>query len=1006
MYHKPSKRQSQGTHEGGSATNGTAYGRRTPGKNVAALQSQWLAVQEQEQAAAAAAASSTSRHSSIRSTTSSMASSNARGGAPSPSPVRIRSRLSFEPGNDSDDDELDDDADDHASDHALDASNDYADGYDSQAQYYEHQQPQQYQQQAAYTSYANGNAAMPVATQPTPHYSSSQESKVAKEGWIYKRNSLMQWRQVYAVAKHGNAVKPGSLYLYKDEKFANHIHTYDMSEVVQVEPRNQDYRTGIKWEFRLLVKKEDVILATDDMSSRQAWISSLTAIMGKVSLATHSELQSKTYIMEQLNRQLQTDYASLESDNARLRQELLEAQKRERSTSSEHTARESGLTTELEHVRQNLDEAQAELTGLRDKTEDLEQQKMTWQARAQELQAELQDAQDKLAYMEEQQGYMAQDLDQLREEKKEWQHMAMTAQQQQQPSSRRGAFNSVRRNGRYNNNSHYDDYDDQQDDMDSRTLHMVKHQLQTLVDQIHDPTLHAHVSDIKTAIGSLADNLDEAKDGWVDLQTNLVKLLSKEQLNKDDLWMSVRDGLGKWQGDGDKVNAALKEIQASQDTLKALIEEKSNKESTETMERVMQQWQDEQKKWLQQVQSQWTASNQYNDENPSNSSKSPSTSTLLLEKQFLHALDCLKDDMTQSRTDTDKSFQVLGQLFQHMMNQLGELAVPDLAQPVESLMDQLLAMDERLHRIQLNANRGDNSQESNGNNEMMHPDDVREMMVSTRSFMERTLRVLDQFGGNQAGLEATVRRAVKTALNTHTERQQAHGQDAADQLQQYEEKARDYMDRSMSGMRAHFEDCTTVMYKMTEELVLRAVQHLEQQHVERAQDSTQVDKNQLDKHQLDMDLAAKEKQKKALQQDIARLQDEKQALETDIKQLGKDNQHIEVALHKKQAELQVAKDEYARLQLQVEQARQESVAGLARDLEPLVRQLHQLKQHAHQLHPPSPQDEIFSDDSGDYIDLGKAAARHHSTPHHQGKSRHSHLKGRTRASPLAEYLNQ
>lgn len=27
-----------------------------------------------------------------------------------------------------------------------------------------------------------------------------------------------QWKSVYAVAKHGNAVKPGGLYIYKDDK--------------------------------------------------------------------------------------------------------------------------------------------------------------------------------------------------------------------------------------------------------------------------------------------------------------------------------------------------------------------------------------------------------------------------------------------------------------------------------------------------------------------------------------------------------------------------------------------------------------------------------------------------------------------------------------------------------------------------------------------------------------------------------------------------------------------
>ncbi|ORX47053.1 hypothetical protein DM01DRAFT_1339353 [Hesseltinella vesiculosa] len=940
MYKRHSGRRSVSPQDTQSS-DGSQFRRSGAGNKVASLKNQWLAVEQEQQQAAAQ-----SYHGSVRSTTSSASGGSHR----APSPMAIRSRLSFEPGNDSEEEEDEEDLD------LQDQSNDQVILENDHQAYYEPKP----------STYTNSTPTSMAIPSPSAHFGSSQEFKVAKEGWIYKRNSLMQWRQVYAVAKHGNAVKPGSLYLYKDDKFANHIHTYDMSEVVQVEPRNQDYRAGIKWEFRLLVKKEDVILATEDMSSRQAWINSLTSIMGKVSLASHSELQSKTYMMEQANRQMRMDNAALETDNARLRQELLDVQKRERSLASEHAARESGLNTELEHVRQTLDETELELVALREKTETLEQQKMTWQARTQEMQAALQESRDKLAYMEEQHGYLVEDLEQLREEKKEWQMARSSTPPRRQFSSGpppSAAYRHGRRGPPAHDGMAYGDLYEPTDDVAG--LRHIKSQLQSLVDHIKDPALLAHVEDVKAGVDKLDDSLSDAKEGWADLQDNLVKLLAKEQQDKDELWTSVREGLDKWQGDGEKVDHMLQDIQASQTSLLTMLRDQSANQGPLDLAPVMEQWQAEQKKFLQQLQDQFGVS--------AVAQPASARQDQHLEKQFLQALDSLRENVDQGRTDSEKSFKVLGQLFQHVLHQLDDLDVPDLAKPLDDVMERLLTMDERLHRLQVYTHK-----DAGAADDQIHGDDVRDMLVDTRSFMAHIEQVLDQFGGNQAGLEATVRRAVKTALNTHTERQQAQGQDATDQLQRYEDRARDYMDRSMKDMRTHLEDCTTEQYKMTEELILRAVQHL-QQITSEHQPLTNNEGN---------DTKALQAQRQDLENAIDRLLKEKRQLEADSKQLGKDNQQLEVALHKKQAELQVAQDEYSRLKQQIDHDRQAAVTHLARDLEPLLRQIQQFKQS-----PPSPQEDLFSDDSGEYIDLGRG-------------SRNRKPNKDKRQSPLANYLHQ
>ncbi|KAI9248188.1 hypothetical protein BY458DRAFT_560203 [Sporodiniella umbellata] len=160
------------------------------------------------------------------------------------------------------------------------------------------------------------NRSLTSLQSPSPTYA-SQESKVIKEGWLYRKNGLMPWKPVYGVAKHGNSIKPGGLYLYKDVKCAHHLQTYDMSEVVEIAPRAQDYKPGIKWEIRMLVKREDVILGMDDIVSRKDWVDSLTSIMGKVSMATQNELNARIQTSEQMNRHLQTVVETLEEENRR-----------------------------------------------------------------------------------------------------------------------------------------------------------------------------------------------------------------------------------------------------------------------------------------------------------------------------------------------------------------------------------------------------------------------------------------------------------------------------------------------------------------------------------------------------------------------------------------------------------------------------------------------------------------------------------------------------------------
>ncbi|KAI9304633.1 hypothetical protein BJ944DRAFT_266545 [Cunninghamella echinulata] len=1028
-----------------------------PGKSVKALQNQWLAAQQQQ-----------TPNGSIRSISSSSSNSH-HNHHRSISPLPVRSRLAFEPGNDSEEEEDGSEEEDEEQEEEQ-----------GQEEYNEDQE-QDYNQERGIIGGNNNNnnnsneyyddisdknsfmsstssSMMSIPTPPT-HFGSSQEFKVAREGWLYKKNSLMQWRQVYAVAKHGNAVKPGALYLYKDDKFAHHIHTYDMSEVVEVEPKAQDYRAGIKWEFRLLVKRDDIVLATEDVTSRKDWINSLTSIMGKVSIATHTELQSRTLSMEQLNRQLQASngtlqasHASLEQEVARLRQELSETQKREKTLASEHTARESGLTTELEHVRQTLEETERHVSEWQTKVNELEQQKMTWQAKAQDWQAQAHEWRDRVEILEEEKDHLLDEREQLL--------MMANNNNNMNGKINNGGGRRMNKNGgpmRMNGGMPYDmdDMNDMGNNSSQKdTIRDVKYQLQALRDQIKDPLLQSHVVDIKSGVAKLIDSFEESQRGWTELQMDIVKLLESEGDDRGQLIEQLKSEFtcihDKATDNVEKLTTTLNEIQASQTNLLEFIHK--NDTTTDTL---IKQWEEQQEiqknqlleqqeKWLNELQTKFldglnkNSSSHCDGNGDDNNSQhgltmKPTDFQQLQQQKYLLAtleshLETLQVGQNQGREDSDKSFKILGKLFQRVIQQLDEMTIPDISQPLDELVDRLGHIEERIHRIQLYRSHGNNNNSSDGGSQDMNhlgngsldDEDIRELLISTSGFMERTLRVLDTFGGNQSGLEETVRRAVKNAFNSHLDMNWNDPHNNEEKLKRYEENARGYIDKAMSGIRVNLEDYTSIMYKMIEDLIIRAVQRLENNISET---------NNNNNHSSSAPSSLKnEKEQQQLVKEIEKLKKERDALEIQVKQLGKENNDIVIELHKKKTELSSAQAEYDRVQRQIQQARQDSISAVARDLEPLVRQINMMKQTL-QIN-----DEVYSDDSehsSGYVDI-KALNRnstssrnsyhsiHNDQQQQQQQQRRSYtlssspssstksnnMKDRTTTTPLSNYLNR
>ncbi|ORE17545.1 hypothetical protein BCV71DRAFT_244006 [Rhizopus microsporus] len=556
-----------------------------------------------------------------------------------------------------------------------------------------------------------------------------QEFRVVKEGWMYRKNGLMQWKPVYAVAKHGNSVKPGGLYLYKDSKCTHHIQTYDMSEVLEVSPRAQEYKPGIKWEIRMLVKRDDITLATDDMTSRKDWIDSLTSIMGKVSLATQNELTSRIQTSEQMNRDLQQVAEELDTENHQLRAqieslkeaavkkehqfqqeiELREAElkealeKQERLFKKDYQAREQELAAELDRTRQALET----------KCEIYEREAKQWRAKYVELetrQSRNLDTDEKKVEM-------------LEMEVLKWRHRVseLEEKQEQRKTSEKPTETNV-----------------------TETLSDVNHPSNEAT-----PAL----DEIKTSIHKLAETLEEAKSNWKQLEDDIQNAEGKEASQKHSLSLladdinHLREEL-KTPSLTEKFDILIdmvENLQIGQSRLSSTLSEKPNTEKKPT-----EGYQEKLDAWMQETR------NMIESHHPPGSELSAKIESVLME---------LIKSQEQNQEEQTKHIKTIGNYLQLMTNDIQNSAIPDLpalSQQLEDVVERLAVTESRLCQV----NPGTLMAPSNWTPsppaeelKNMSDDDrltqLHNFVKNTERFMERALLALSRYEGE------IIRRAVK-----------------------------------------------------------------------------------------------------------------------------------------------------------------------------------------------------------------------------------------------------
>lgn len=768
-----------------------------------------------------------------------------------------------------------------------------------------------------------------------------------------------------------------------------------MSEVLEISPRAQEYKPGIKWEIRMLVKRDDVILGTDDLISRKDWVDSLTSIMGKVSIATQNELTSRIQSSEQMNRDLQQVAEELNTENTQLREqieslkeamakkeqqfqqrlqiketEIKEAlEKQEQLFQEDFQARELELSAELNHTRQALET----------KCEVFEREAKQWRTKYVDLESKMTTSNADAG------SHRQAKIDLLEMEILKWRRKVDELEQKEVECKKMAAKSEG-------------------SDVVNETLSDVKFNIQLLRDQLKNGVSSETpiLDDIKKSISNLSDALEEARSDWKQLENDIIKFLETEKQDaegkqanqKHNLTLLADDinhlreelvGVSTQDEEHEKKMPSLTEkfdilidmvenLQIGQSRLACSVSERPIDSEKNTGD-----YQQKLDTWMQEVR-----------QAIESSSSPPSSDVNSLYDKLLTKIDDTMSELIKNQEETQdeqiKHIKTIANYLQLMTNDIQSSAIPDLpalSQQLEDVVERLAATENRLSQAnsvskpmppQPTWTPSPSSSEEFKNMPHISEDDklaqLNNFVKNTERFMEHVLLVLNRYEGNNPnGMEEIVRRAVKNASKLQIEQvislQEQHAEERKEmdrKIQRYEENARGYFDKSMEKMHSDLHEFTGVMYEMLERLVLQALEHGE--NVANGEIPDQQQKSIKSVIDLHVKLSSLNQVLKA---EIERLEQEKEDLDENMKRMKRDNNELEKELEKKQVELRSIQSEHERLNKEIQRSRQDSTAQLAKELEPLMSQIMKLKKMA--TIAPDEKDDSFMDLDAEIVSL-------------------------------------
>jgi len=143
--------------------------------------------------------------------------------------------------------------------------------------------------------------------------SNTNISEVVMEGWILRKKSLQSFKKYYMIAKRRQS-KAGMLCFYKSEHdpLSQPCSTIDLSECTDINSNTSvNNYSSQRYEFKLYLRKHDLLLATNSHETTQNWIDAIKSLLPTISKPAYDSLQQEV-------NALRTSEANLRVENSKL----------------------------------------------------------------------------------------------------------------------------------------------------------------------------------------------------------------------------------------------------------------------------------------------------------------------------------------------------------------------------------------------------------------------------------------------------------------------------------------------------------------------------------------------------------------------------------------------------------------------------------------------------------------------------------------------------------------
>ncbi|ORX61233.1 hypothetical protein BCR36DRAFT_408191 [Piromyces finnis] len=140
-------------------------------------------------------------------------------------------------------------------------------------------------------------------------------SEIVMEGWIQRKRKLQTYKNYYMVAKK-RMLKAGILYFYRTDQDSKSqplftVDLSDCSDIIFNTTSNNSILTTQHFEFKLLLRKNELVLATNSLETTEIWYDAINQLIPKISKRSFDNLKQEV-------NNLQVNENNLKGENSRL----------------------------------------------------------------------------------------------------------------------------------------------------------------------------------------------------------------------------------------------------------------------------------------------------------------------------------------------------------------------------------------------------------------------------------------------------------------------------------------------------------------------------------------------------------------------------------------------------------------------------------------------------------------------------------------------------------------